>query len=85
MSKAKDQSPTFEQAIQKLEKIIEQIESGQMPLEETLAAYEQGMKLIQHCRAILAAAEKKITELTVDEKGHLQERPSNTDADESSD
>ena len=52
--------PTFEQALSKLEKIVEQIESGQIGLEESIARYEEGIRLIKQCRSILDAAEKKI-------------------------
>jgi exodeoxyribonuclease VII small subunit len=67
------QGPAFEQAIEQVEGIIEQIESGQIGLEESITRYEQGMKLIQHCRAILDRAETKIRQLTVDEDGKLKE------------
>lgn len=66
MTKAK--SPKFEQAIEQLEQIIEGVESGDIGLEESLTQYEKGMKLISQCRSILAAAEKRIAELTPDPK-----------------
>lgn len=62
---------TYEQAIEQLEALIERIESGEIGLEESLKQYESGMALIQRCRAILSTAERKIAELTVDEKGEL--------------
>lgn len=61
----------FEEAIHKLEQIIEQIESGQAGLEKSLSDYEHGMKLISRCRAILATTEKRIAELTQDAQGQL--------------
>ena len=61
----------FEQAIEKLEDMIEQIESGEAGLEGSLKCYEQGTVLIKHCSGILDAAEKKISELTVDSTGGL--------------
>jgi exodeoxyribonuclease VII small subunit len=54
------QKVTFEQALGKLEKIVEQIESGQIGLEDSIASYEEGIRLIKQCRTILDAAEKKI-------------------------
>ncbi len=54
------EKPTFEQAMEKLEGIVEQIESGQIGLAESIAEYEKGVKLIKQCRTILDAAEKKI-------------------------
>lgn len=62
---------TYEQAIERLEALIERIESGEIGLEESLKQYESGMALIRRCRAILGAAEQKIAELTVGEGGEL--------------
>jgi exodeoxyribonuclease VII small subunit len=56
---------TFEQAIARLESIIEGVESGEVGLEASLAQYEQGMKLIRHCRGILDRAQTQIEKLTV--------------------
>ena len=64
---------SFEQSIEFLEQIIDRIESGQIGLQECLAEYEQGMKLIQRCQTILTAAQKKMAELKVDFDGKLQE------------
>jgi exodeoxyribonuclease VII small subunit len=74
MSKASDKPIKFEQAIEQLEAIIQQIESGEVGLEECLMRYEQGMKLITQCRSILTAAEQKITELSVTAKGGLADQ-----------
>lgn len=68
-----DKQITFEQAIGQLENLIEKIESGEVGLEEALKHYESGSKLIKHCRSILDVAEKRISELTIDEKGDLRE------------
>ena len=53
----------FEEALAELEKILSGIESGEIGLEESLAKYERGQFLIQHCRNILAGAEKQIEQL----------------------
>lgn len=63
--------PSFEQALEQLEKIVEQIESGQIGLEDSIARYEQGIKLVKQCREILDAAEKKIQLLAKGESGQL--------------
>ena len=68
----KEKKLTFEQAVGKLEKIVEQIESGETGLEESIARYEEGIKLIKQCRAILDAAEKKIQLLAKGEGGRLE-------------
>jgi exodeoxyribonuclease VII small subunit len=62
----------YEQAIEQLEDLIDAIESGEVGLEESLAQYEKGTKLIQHCRDILNTAEKRIAELTEDDEGGLE-------------
>ncbi len=51
---------SFEDTISVLEEIVEQIETGQTPLEESLEQYEKGMKLISHCKEILKKCEDKI-------------------------
>jgi len=61
---AEDKKLTFEQSVAQLEAIVQAIESGQIGLEESLAKYEQGMKLVSHCRGILDRAEKRIELLT---------------------
>jgi len=71
MAKGKKKPVRFEQALEDLEGLIEQIESGDVGLEESLAQYERGMKLIKQCREVLSKAEKKIAELTLDEQGRL--------------
>ena len=73
MSKTKEKALKFEEAIARLEEIVGRIESGEIGLEESLAAYEQGMKLVGHCRSILEVTEQKIGELKVDGKGRLRD------------
>ncbi|MFA5422526.1 MAG: exodeoxyribonuclease VII small subunit [Phycisphaerae bacterium] len=51
---------TFEQAITELGGIVEKIEQGKIPLDDSLGQYERGMALIKHCRCILEKAEKRI-------------------------
>ena len=63
--------PRFEAAVQELEDLIEQIESGEIGLEAALRQYEQGTRLIRHCRGILDRAERRIAELTVTPAGGL--------------
>jgi exodeoxyribonuclease VII small subunit len=55
---------TFEQAIEELTGIVEKIELGEIPLQESIEQYEKGMALIKHCRSILEKAEKKIEQIT---------------------
>ena len=66
---ADEKKMTFEDALGKLEQLVEQIESGQIGLEESIARYEEGTKLVKQCRKILDAAEKKIQVLAKGEGG----------------
>lgn len=50
----------FEEALEKLESIVSQIEEGKVSLEESIDKYAQGIALIKQCRTILDSAEKKI-------------------------
>ncbi|MDP6047733.1 MAG: exodeoxyribonuclease VII small subunit [Phycisphaerae bacterium] len=61
---------SFEQALERIEEIVSQIEDGSVPLEESIEKYAEGTKLIDHCRTVLGKAEKKIQLLT---KGRDQE------------
>ncbi len=64
--------PDFEQAIDQLEQIIDEVESGEVGLEQSLKHYEQGMKLVDRCRTILDQAEQRIAELKPGDEGNLQ-------------
>ena len=63
---------TFEQALEKLETIVTEIEQGKVSLEESIEKYSEGTKLITKCRSILDQAEKKIAILSSKEGGELQ-------------
>jgi len=54
----------FETAMDRLEKIVEQMESGQLPLEDLIVRYEEGMNLVKVCQERLASAEQKIEIIT---------------------
>lgn len=66
---------TFEQALKKLEKIVQELEAGDQPLEDALSKFEEGMKLSKFCSEKLDETEKKITLLLQDQKDGLQETP----------
>lgn len=53
-------SPTFEAAMAELEEVVRKLESGAVPLEESIALYERGAVLKAHCDALLRAAEERI-------------------------
>lgn len=61
---------SFEAALSELETIVRDMEAGQLPLEESLAAYERGAMLLKHCQSALTTAEQKLQIL---ENGELRE------------
>jgi exodeoxyribonuclease VII small subunit len=74
---------TFEEAIESLTDIVNQIETGQVPLAESLQKYEKGMAIIRHCRQILLEAEKRIEEIAEDQPEHPAPKSSSrTDEDD---
>ena len=64
MAKDTAQTPEFESALAELEDLVEQLESGELPLEESLKAFEKGIALTRHCQNALKAAELKVKALT---------------------
>lgn len=56
-------TPTFEQALADLERIVRELEDGKIGLEESLARYEQGVALLKQCYGKLRQAELRILEL----------------------
>ena len=57
---------TYEQALNELEGIIQDLESDEHPLDQTLAMFERGQALAQHCAQLLEVAELKVQELSGD-------------------
>lgn len=57
------EKPTFEKALADLDRIVKQLEEGQVGLEESLALYEQGIGLVRRCQGQLGKAEQRILEL----------------------
>lgn len=66
---------SFEQAIQRLEKIVADMEGAELPLEDVLAKYEEGTRLVRHCSQKLDEAEKKIELLTKKRDGTVELKP----------
>lgn len=64
---------TYEQAYAELAQAVEQLESGDLPLEESLALFERGQALSNRCGELLEDAELKLRELTEDIAGELKE------------
>ena len=65
----------FEDALTRLEEIVEKLEEGDLPLEESLSAFEEGIKLSRVCAKLLNEAERKVEILTKGEDGQLIAQP----------
>jgi len=60
---------SFEDAMKALEDVVGRLESGDVPLEESIKLYERGAALKAHCQAKLAQAEEKVAQITLDGDG----------------
>lgn len=70
-----EETLSFEEAFTKLEEAIAALQDGQMPLEQALHFYQEGMKLAQHCNELLQKAELSVEQLHVDADGTLSVTP----------
>ena len=66
--------PKFEESLQRLEKIVDELEKGELPLEKALGLFEEGIALSASCRKELEAAEGKV-EILLKQNGKLQPEP----------
>ena len=71
----------FEDALERLESIVDRLESGDLPLEQALAVFEEGVKLTRQCAEQLSRTERRI-EVLVREGEELVERPFEPDSEE---
>ena len=62
---------TFEQAMSELERIVIQLERGDVPLEDSISLYEKGAELKKRCETKLKEAEQKVAAITLDEDGSV--------------
>lgn len=67
MTAKKERKIDFEKSLAELEELVEEMESGELSLEDSLKAFEKGMKLSRDCQEALAAAEQKVR-LLIDDK-----------------
>jgi len=74
MVEKEKKEPKFEEALQRLEKIVEELEGGELSLEDSLKRYEEGVHLSKLCAKRLEEAKKKI-ELLMKEDGRLFTKP----------
>ena len=75
MAKKDQGKKRFEEALQELEKVVAQLESGELSLEDSLAAFEKGVGLVKYCNQKLTEVESKIELLVKDKEGKLQLKP----------
>ena len=71
----------FEDALKKLEGLVEAMESEELPLENLLAKYEEGTRLVRICQEKLAEAELKIRQLEKNTAGEMKLKPFETDVE----
>jgi len=70
----KNNSNEFEQSLSELEQLVESMETGELSLEDSLNAFEKGVKLTRDCQTKLNAAEQKV-ELLMEKQGELVSQP----------
>lgn len=77
-----EQLPTFEANMKQLEKIVGELDRGEVDLDKSLELYEQGARLIEACRKQLTEAEARIEKLRPAADGSLETEPFDEDAEE---
>ena len=65
----------FETAMERLEKIVQELEDGDLSLEESLKAFEEGMDLVKFCSKKLEEVEQKVTRLIKESEGKYSHQP----------
>ncbi len=87
-SKKSEKMPSFEQSLEELEEMVDTMESGQLDLEELIASYERGAKLINHCETVLDGARKRLDLITLKPKpsndGNAKSKPETSDEKDAS-
>lgn len=73
---------TFEQSLKQLERIVQELEDGDLPLEKAIKKFEEGVELTKFCSQKLDETEKKISILMKNAEGRVAEKPFIPDNDE---
>jgi len=76
---------TFEQSMKQLERIVQELEGGDLPLETAIKKFEEGMKLTELCSKKLDETEKKVTILMKNAEGRITEAPFGAEDDRNGD
>lgn len=69
----------FEKSLDELEKLVRDLEQGELSLEQSLAAFERGVKLTRECQSALKNAEQRVEQLVQNTDGSLETRPFTAD------
>ena len=80
-SEKQTKAPVFEEGLDQLEKIVKQLEDGDLPLEKSLELFEKGVRLSEACRKQLQEAEGKV-EILLKKQGRVEAKPFNVEAGE---
>ena len=72
-------SAKFEQSLQKLESLVKGLESGSLPLEEALTAFQEGVGLVKQCQTLLAQADQKVDILIKASSESIETKPFKSD------
>ncbi len=72
MARKEQGQKNFEIALEDLEQVVEQLETGELPLEDSLSAFEKGVGLVKFCQQKLDEVEKKVELLVKDKDGRIQ-------------
>ena len=76
---------TFEQSMKQLERIVQELEGGDLPLETAIKKFEEGMKLTKFCSEKLDETEKKVSILLKNAEGRIAEKPFRSEDDKDDD
>ena len=79
------ESLSFEQTLDRLEDVVDKLETGEAGLDQSLKLYEDGVKMLDRCHGMLERAEKKIQQLVKDSEGRLKVKPFAVDTDDGED
>lgn len=74
---SKTTTPNFESTLKELETIVHDLEAGEMSLEESLSAFERGVKLTRECQSALEKAEQRVN-LLIEKNGDVVSKPFDT-------
>ena len=69
----------FEKSLDELERLVRDLEQGELSLEQSLAAFERGVKLTRECQTALKTAEQRVEQLVQNNDGSLETRPFSAD------